>query len=264
MDAARARQVFDEQLRRSPRPSPSTLVERTAHAVREVSVGPDGWGAVVWTDLDATTADREIDDQLAYFAALGRSFEWKLYDGDTPDDLADRLRSKGFESEDPEALMIADIDEVDLTAAPPHGVRIEEISAGGDLAGFRRAGTEAFESPPERMAALVRELERRLELEPDLLTVVVAMAGERPLCGARTDFHPGTGFASLWGGGTVPDWRRRGVYRSVVAYRARQARDRGYRYLRVDATPASEPILTRLGFVRAGSTTPFQSPGVTR
>ena len=91
---------------------------------------------------------------------------------------------------------------------------------------------------------------------------MLASAGDRPLCAARTEFHPGTQFASLWGGGTVPDWRGRGVYRSVVAYRARQARSRGYQYLRVDALPASEPILTRLGFVRAGTTTPYQSPAV--
>ncbi len=45
-----------------------------------------------------------------------------------------------------------------------------------------------------------------------------------------------------------------------MAYRARQAATRGYRYLRVDALPTSEPILTRLGFVRAGTTTPYESP----
>jgi hypothetical protein len=32
------------------------------------------------------------------------------------------------------------------------------------------------------------------------------------------DFHVGTDFASLWGGGTLP-WRHRGVFRSLVAHR---------------------------------------------
>jgi hypothetical protein len=49
----------------------------------------------------------------------------------------------------------------------------------------------------------------------------------------------------------------RGVYRALVAHRARLAIERGYRYLQVDAMPASEPILRRLGFVRLGTTIPY-------
>ena len=78
---------------------------------------------------------------------------------------------------------------------------------------------------------------------------------------ARVEFHAGTDFASLWGGGTLPAWRRRGVFRAVVAHRARLAAARGFRYLQVDALPASRPILERLGFVELATTTPFMHPG---
>jgi GNAT superfamily N-acetyltransferase len=74
------------------------------------------------------------------------------------------------------------------------------------------------------------------------------------------EFHPGTEFASLWGGGTLPGWRGRGVFRSLVAYRAALAADRGLRYLQVDASPESRPILHRLGFVELATTTPFIWP----
>ena len=154
--------------------------------------------------------------------------------------------------------MIADIDELDLTNAPPDGVRIVEVHDAEELAWFGRAVGEAYD---QDVSAFSAEIRQQQELAPDRLSVVVAMAGDRPVCGARTEFHPGTGFASLWGGGTVPDWRRRGVYRATVAHRARVARERGFRYLRVDAMPTSEPILARLGFVRAGTTTPYRSPG---
>jgi hypothetical protein len=90
---------------------------------------------------------------------------------------------------------------------------------------------------------------------------VIAVAGETPIAAGRVVFHPGTDFASLWGGGTLPAWRRRGVFRSLVAQRASLASARGFRYLQVDASPESRPILRRLGFVELATTTPFMHPG---
>jgi len=43
----------------------------------------------------------------------------------------------------------------------------------------------------------------------------------------------------------------------LVAHRARLAAARGFRYLQVDASDDSSPILQRLGFVRLATTTPF-------
>lgn len=31
---------------------------------------------------------------------------------------------------------------------------------------------------------------------------------------------PGTEFAALWGGSTLAEWRRKGIYRALVARRA--------------------------------------------
>jgi hypothetical protein len=47
------------------------------------------------------------------------------------------------------------------------------------------------------------------------------------------------------------------VFRSLVAHRAAVASGAGFRYLQVDATPDSRPILKRLGFVELATTTPF-------
>jgi len=43
----------------------------------------------------------------------------------------------------------------------------------------------------------------------------------------------------------------------MVAYRARLAEERGYRFLHVDATENSRPVLERLGFLTVGGTTPY-------
>ena len=56
---------------------------------------------------------------------------------------------------------------------------------------------------------------------------------------------------------TLAAWRGRGIYRALVAVRARRAVARGVRYLQVDASDDSAPILRRLGFGAVTTTTPY-------
>jgi GNAT superfamily N-acetyltransferase len=100
-----------------------------------------------------------------------------------------------------------------------------------------------------------------LEREPATAAAVIATAGELPVAAGRVEFRLGTDFASLWGGGTLPAWRHRGVFRSLVAHRAALAAARGFRYLQVDASAESRPILESLGFVELATTTPFTHLG---
>src|SRR5581483_11048846 len=95
------------------------------------------------------------------------------------------------------------------------------------------------------------------ETDPSAISVVAAEAGETVVCAAWIRFEHGTDFATLWGGATLPEWRGRGVYRSTVAWRANLAAERGFRYLEVDASDDSRPILERLGFVPVTTTTPY-------
>jgi GNAT superfamily N-acetyltransferase len=70
-------------------------------------------------------------------------------------------------------------------------------------------------------------------------------------------FEPGTdSFARLLGGSTLPQWRGRGIYRALLAARAQRAAARRVKYLQVDASDDSAPILRRLGF-RAVTTTTY-------
>ena len=127
----------------------------------------------------------------------------------------------------------------------------------GEFGALVRVHDEVFR---EDHAALGRELLARLARRPPPVAAVVAVAGDIPICAGRVEFHAGTEFASIWGGGTVRAWRGRGTFRSLVAYRAAQASARGFRYLQVDASPESRPILKRLGFVELATTTPFLHP----
>jgi GNAT superfamily N-acetyltransferase len=254
MDHAAVLARYDRQLRAGALPDgPGTRVERAGSVVRQVGSAQD-WNGVLWSALDADDADAVIAAQIAYFGGLGRAFEWKLYGHDRPADLGGRLRAAGFTPEPAETLMAGEIAELSLGAELPEGVRLSTVTdaAGVDLlveAHERAFGTDG--SP------LRHRLLARLRTAPDTVVAVVALAGDVPVSAARMELVPGTGFAGLWGGGTVEGWRGRGVYRALVAHRARLAADRGYRYLQVDASDRSRPILERLGFVPLTTTTPY-------
>ena len=93
--------------------------------------------------------------------------------------------------------------------------------------------------------------------DPQGLRVFVAEAGGLTVSAGWVRFPSETEFVTLWGGATLPAWRGRGIYRALVARRAKLAAERGRRYIEVDASDDSRPILERLGFVPVTTTTPY-------
>jgi len=260
MDQQAVLAAFTEQIRRNPEPDEANKqVERDSHVVRSISLG-DGWNGLTWSGLDTKSADAVIAAQISRFAELGRPWEWKHYSYDEPADLGDRLLAAGFTPEPAEALLVAEIVDLSLDVAPPAEVELRDV--------VDQVGADAVVSVHDEVfggdhSAIGRDLIAALGKEPRTMVGVVAWAGRTPICAARVEFALGTDFASLWGGGTLAAWRGRGTFRSMVAHRAALASARGFRYLQVDATPDSQPILKALGFVELATTTPFMHPGRT-
>src|SRR5690348_2249663 len=89
--------AFDAEVRRGVRPDgPGARVEADPLVVRCVGADGQGWSGIAWSGLDDANADAVIAAQVAYFAARGEEFEWKLYDYDRPPDLGERLLAAGF------------------------------------------------------------------------------------------------------------------------------------------------------------------------
>jgi ribosomal protein S18 acetylase RimI-like enzyme len=258
MDRERLLAAFDQQVRRHPQPElPGGHVEQDDSVIRSISVG-DGWTGVTWSDLDEANANAVIAAQVSRFAELARSWEWKHYSYDQPSDLCDRLLAAGFTPEPAEALLVAEIPHLTLDAPPPPGVELRRVANEQDVEALVLVHDEVFGGDNSFVG---RTLLAGLASQPSTAAAVVAVAGQIPIAAGRVEFHPGTDFASLWGGGTLPAWRGRGAFRSLVAERAILASARGFRYLLVDASPDSRPILERLGFVELATTTPFMHPG---
>jgi GNAT superfamily N-acetyltransferase len=255
MDQGAVLAAFDKQLRNVVRPTlDGGQFERVGPVIRCLSENPDGWSGVEWSDLDETNADDVIAEQLRYFAERQRAIEWKYYAYDRPADLPKRLRAAGLEPGEEEALMVADANDVPEIQSPSD-IRVISVSDEDGLRQVKYVHDAVFGGDHTPMIESMRQ-----RLHTDAVVPVLALAGDEPVCAARVDFHIGTDFASLWGGGTLPDWRGRGIYRAMVSYRAKLALDRGYRYLRTDALPTSRPILEKLGFVRLTTTVPYTLP----
>ena len=254
MDRRAVLAAFDEQIRRHPEPdAPDARVEHDDGVIRRVA-GGDGWNGVIWSDLDRPAADAVIAAQISRFAELGRRWEWKHYSHDQPPDLPDRLLAAGFTREPAEALLVAEIAGLALDVPPPPGVELRAVTDREGVEALVAVLDEVFgEDHADLGDALLAALARR----PDTVAAVVAFAAETPVAAGRVEFRSGTDFAGLWGGATLPAWRGQGVFRSLVAHRAALASTRGFRYLQVDASADSRPILRRLGFVELGTTTPF-------
>jgi GNAT superfamily N-acetyltransferase len=255
MDQAAALAAFDAQLRNVVRPTlDGGHFERVGPVIRCVSADPDGWSGVEWSDVDETTADAVIAEQIRFFTEARRDFEWKYYAYDRPADLPARLLKAGLVPGEEEALMVADVAEVPDVPVPD-GIRLVTVSDQDGLAQVKAVHDRVFGGDHTPMIDSMRE-----RLPSGAVAPVLALAGDEAVCAARVDFHIGTDFASLWGGGTLPEWRGRGIYRALVSHRTKLAVERGYRYLRTDALPTSRPILERLGFVRLTTTVPYTLP----
>jgi len=156
-----------------------------------------------------------------------------------PPDLPERLVAAGLEPEDEETVVVAE-----AASIPPPSPDLE-----------LREDVEAFVALAERIFG-----RRQGTGFPKDAVPVVACVDGQPVSGGRVDLDPGVDFAGLFGGVTLPEFRGRGLYKATVARRAELARERGYRWLYVDALPTSRPILERLGFVKLTTTRPYVIP----
>ena len=230
---------FDAHVRRGIAPEPGIRIEHTSRIVRVVGQ----WNCVLYSDLDETTASAEIAAQQSYFASRGAPFEWKVYAHDGPADLEQRLEDAGFTPAEQESLMVLDLAEAATEGRMPAGIELRRIADAAGLEQVTRVGQLAF---GQDFSAMNAAFAARLPL--GTLAFYVAFHDAEPVAAGRLEMPSHGHFAGLFGGGTAPDYRRRGLYRCLVHARAAEARLRGYRYLTVEALPTSRRILAGLGF----------------
>ncbi len=245
MDIDELRALYDQEQRIDVQ-YPDARREATPTIVRHVQTRGRRRGWVLWSALDADTVEAAIEAEIAYFDGIDFGFEWKVFSHDTPPDLKDRLLARGFVVREPDdAIMVLDMAEDARLLREPVPPTIQHLTDPAAVDGVVEVLNAVWD---EDFAGLGRELRDQLEQTPDFLSLYAAVEDGRMVSVAWTHYTPGQ-FAGLWGGSTLPDYRRRGLYTGLLAARATEALARGKRFLTVDASPMSRPILEKHGFV---------------
>jgi GNAT superfamily N-acetyltransferase len=255
-DAASLLEAYDAQLRAHvhDRLPESVQIERDGPLVRTTGFGNRGF--VEYRDLagiEGDELDALIARQIQVFTERAEPFEWKLHGHDRPADLPNRLLAAGLVPEETETVVIGRVDAVIDEPTLPDGVVIREVHERGDFAGIAQLEESVWNEEHNWVDSLADER----AADPQGLRVFVAQAGDLTVSAGWVRFPSDTEFVTLWGGATLPAWRGRGIYRALVARRAKLAAERGRRYIEVDASDDSRPILERLGFVPVTTTTPY-------
>ena len=208
--------------------------------------GPDGaFHVLIHSSLTPETTDAVIAEQVGHYRSLGAGFEWKVYAHDAPADLRERLARHGFTVGPLEAVLVLDLRNAPAWVEEPtpyETVRVERVEQVGM---FRDAAEAIF---GKDYALTAGQLVQAIQARSNQHVAYMAVADGQAVSIGRLYTHPDSHFGGLYGGGTRAAYRGRGLYRALVAARARDARALGARYLVVDALPTSRPILARLGF----------------
>ncbi len=257
-EAQTLRAVYDAQLREEAEMMSADALDRAGPLWRG-TFGDRGF--VSYRSLDGYAGpalDALIADTVAHYAANPQitSFEWKTRGHDAPADLPARLGAHGLHADDPETVMLGEARRLDQPVHLPDGVVLRRIDDQPDpypdVVRAARAQELAFGHPFG-----VDDFMRRLEKGAGRVELWVAETPQEVVCVGRLEVIPNTECAGLWGGGTLPGWRGRGIYRALTAARARSALQRGVRYLHSDCTEYSRPILERSGLLPVTTTTPY-------
>ena len=221
-----------------------------------------GWksgGFITYRDLgglDGPELDELIARQVRFFADRNERFEWKLHGHDGPPTLTERLRVAGFVPEELETVMIASSAEIAAEPSLPDGVSLREVTERADFDRIAAHQDAVWDDPH---AWLGETLESEQATDPNSLSVIVAEHDGEIVCATawvrfpeHTDFAIALGRCDCFGFGAVGA----SIAPPSPIAPSLPAR-RGLRYLEVDASADSRPILERLGFHAVTTTTPF-------
>jgi GNAT superfamily N-acetyltransferase len=229
---------------------------------------------IMWHRFAAVEAEAVVRRELDYFKGSG-GFTWKVYAGDEPRNLPDVLLAAGMEVERGEEVTLMVAPAAAMAAAPvlPPHANIRRLKSSADIALLSVVWEAVW---PGGNGGWIDVLGEAMLAHADRLSIHVVMVDDVPVASGYLVLDPRGNFAYLGGGATLAAHRGKGLYRALVHARAALARDANIamaspdvnpsslrdhlrcpdnvprtlsgRHLAIEASPASRPILARLGF----------------
>lgn len=224
----------------------------TPELVRFVS--PEQYGSyIAYFSLTAENAQAVIDREKAFFSHLGKCFEWKTYDTDKPADIQQRLRDSGFEQAEQESFMVLDL--ATVATQPVDDTLISQVD---DEQGIRDAIQVQEQVWGGNFDWQYRHLVSLKQSAPDEISIYVVYLQGQPVTSAWLTFNGESPFAGIWGGSTIESERGKGFYSLLLNKRIAEAKARGKKYLIIDASEMSRPIVEKHGFQFITHTTGYE------
>jgi len=207
---------------------------------------PPSHSRVAYARWDESTAERRIDEVLAFFG--DQPFNWHVGPSSSPSDLGARLARRGLELVATPRMMTSALP-LSGDWQPRSVVSIvdasDETTARMSLTLAHHDDEELEQMLPERLAYLALPSRRG--------GFLVAFIGAIPVGNAGYRYSADGACVYLTGAETVAEHGGLGVYKALVAFRASAARDRGCGVASILANAeTSAPILARRGFVDHG------------
>jgi len=235
---------------------PEARKEITDDVVRFIRKAP-GMNFVSFTFANEHHLDRVIDEEVKYFVPLKQPFTWKVYDHDLLPSLKERLASRGFAGDDdPADVMILDVKHAPDALFEPVQSDIRRIDS---LEGLKDIIHVLDKVWGGHNTWVNDRLGGHLNV-PGYLSVYAAYVEDHPVSIAWTYFPHGH-FATLFAGSTIAEYRKQGLYTSLLATRLKEIRERGYSYAVVETGSMSKPIVEKHGFQRLTTVHDYQWKG---
>jgi GNAT superfamily N-acetyltransferase len=165
-----------------------------------------------------------------------------------PAALGDALAHSGLEAWEQGAPgQAAELDALDWDALDrvPEGFVVEAVHDDDGVRTFGATFVEAFGMPDWAGSAWV-DATRAVGVDEAPWRQYVGRLDGRPV--ATNMLFCGAGVATVFGVGTVPELRGRGLGAAITLAPLLEARERGYRYAVLFATDLGAPVYRRIGF----------------
>ena len=222
---------------------PEARKEITNDVVRFIRRAP-GMNFVGFTFANETKLHDVIHRELEYFLPLDQPFTWKVYEHDLLPNLKDELLMHGFVADnDPAAVMVLDVKNAGASSFQSDGIDVRRIDTPEGLQDVIHVLDKVWGG---HNTWVNERLGNHMQI-PGYVSVYVAYVQDQPASIAWTYFPSGH-FATLFAGSTISEYRRQGLYTSLLATRLKEIRERGYRFAVVEAGAMSKPIVARHGF----------------
>lgn len=205
-------------------------------------VGDVRWGA--------EEADQRIEQIIAYYRERNAGFTWFTGPFDSPTDLNSRLEQHGLVLAGDQALMVrSSLNSLEDIPSNPN-VEIELLDGSNDesIEASVQVMAKCFHFTPEQVEERRPAFFDRIK-NPEFRKWEVSYLARldgKPTAGARLILRGG--IAYLGGASTLPEYRGRKIYSTLLRRRLEIARERRYEIAAIHAEPMSRRIVSKFGF----------------